>query len=511
MAAGGNSFTDNGIATTTGAPPTYSTAHSIKLGSYPSMTLPNYIAGPLEVLSSNNWTNASLIVRGSGSTGVGGIALIRPSGARWASMNFLTGSTIDWSQGTMYFQGINDYDYAIYGGTTYPILAPAGKSLGLTIGNTTSNVGLGRFTQFPNQQLQINNGDIVVNLANPTNLSTAVSATGGTLAAATYTYYVVSTNALGEQTASNYAQAVTTGATSRVTVSWTAAYGATGYKVYRSTIAGIAVYSTQTYIGATTSTSFIDDGITPMAGGMYASTAYINRISANGNSYLNGGNVGIGTYVPDSLLHIESGALTVLGNARSIRLGNSGNSGSRNEIGFGYNVTGATRYQPVVIGHYMDNSGGSGSGTFYVALRASTDSTIAPIERFTILSDGKTGIGTTTPAALLQLRGNDEVLRISGASNGMRYYSIGRASSNGLLTFNGSEGGAFTGYSFLGGKFGIATSSPSADLSIGSSVTASTTIAMGKIQFDGSDSAGTRICTYMTPTGWEIKPGACTQ
>jgi hypothetical protein len=39
--------------------------------------------------------------------------------------------------------------------------------------------------------------------------------------------------------------------------------------------------------------------------------------------------------------------------------------------------------------------------------------------------------------------------------------------------------------------------------------TASSTILMGRIQFDGYNNAGTRTCAYIVGTSWVIQAGAC--
>lgn len=70
------------------------------------------------------------------------------------------------------------------------------------------------------------------------------STTGGTLAAGTYFYKVTAlVNRLdgttGETTGSNEQQVTNTGSTSSNAISWGAVAGATGYKVYRGTGAGL--------------------------------------------------------------------------------------------------------------------------------------------------------------------------------------------------------------------------------------------------------------------------------
>jgi hypothetical protein len=63
------------------------------------------------------------------------------------------------------------------------------------------------------------------------------------------------------------------------------------------------------------------------------------------------------------------------------------------------------------------------------------------------LKGGSVGIGTNAPPAKLSLQGDDEVLRITSALGGNRYYSIGRNSSSGRLYLNAAESG-YGGYEF---------------------------------------------------------------
>lgn len=95
------------------------------------------------------------------------------------------------------------------------------------------------------------------NLAPPVQSAVVGSATGGTLAAATYYYVVTALNAQGETLKSNETSYVAGGATSSVTVAWTAVAGATGYRIYRGTASTVEnVY----YSVAGTAVSFLDTG-----------------------------------------------------------------------------------------------------------------------------------------------------------------------------------------------------------------------------------------------------------
>ena len=114
-------------------------------------------------------------------------------------------------------------------------------------------------------------------LAAPVQAALATATTGGTLAASAYFYKVTATTASGETVASNEQTITTTGTTSTVTVNWAVVTGATGYKVYRGTGAGLENRLVST-IGAGATVTFTDTGVagtaaTPPAVNSTGSTA----------------------------------------------------------------------------------------------------------------------------------------------------------------------------------------------------------------------------------------------
>lgn len=89
----------------------------------------------------------------------------------------------------------------------------------------------------------------------PTNLAGLVSATGGVLAAATYYYQVSAVDEFGETLATASINKTTTGATSKVTITWDAVEGAQGYRLY------LGNSNPWTYFDVS-ETTFIHDGNT---------------------------------------------------------------------------------------------------------------------------------------------------------------------------------------------------------------------------------------------------------
>lgn len=88
-------------------------------------------------------------------------------------------------------------------------------------------------------------------IAAPANLAGVGSTTGGTLAAGTYTYRVTAITEQGESVASTAAVVVTTGTTSKVTLTWDAVTSATGYRVFSKLGAGA-----ESLLAETTATTY---------------------------------------------------------------------------------------------------------------------------------------------------------------------------------------------------------------------------------------------------------------
>jgi hypothetical protein len=155
--------------------------------------------------------------------------------------------------------------------------------------------------------------------------------------------------------------------------------------------------------------------------------------------------------------------------------------------------------------------------------------------------DGNVGIGTASPSNKLTVSSNvnNSATLIYDDTSGLEIRNnSSAANSYGLLTFYSGVGGdknyiqsiakanndydlAFgfrksdaTGGEQMritsSGNVGIGSSTPTSLLSLGNGV-ASTTITMGKIQFDGKDASGTRYCVYIQTGAWVFEAKPCTQ
>jgi hypothetical protein len=169
------------------------------------------------------------------------------------------------------------------------------------VDNQNNRVGIN--TSTPDQALTVNNGTMHVRMAPPGSLAATPSASGGSLATLTYFYVAIALDAAGGTTvASNEVTAAVTGPSGSVSLTWSAVTGASSYRVYRGTTTG---GENVFYTSATN--SFIDTGAASTAGTVGSPTASVVRFAPNGNSWLVGGNVGIGTATPTATLTLGGG------------------------------------------------------------------------------------------------------------------------------------------------------------------------------------------------------------
>lgn len=162
----------------------------------------------------------------------------------------------------------------------------------------------------------------------------------------------------------------------------------------------------------------------------------------------NGGNVGIGTTTPLRALHIKSAAGTA-------QIESTGTSG--------------TLYFGDITSSVIDNQGiGSRGNSIAIATGGS--------DKFTVLSSGNVGIGTTNPQAKLDIRGTDSLVTI-GNSNvlgerlELKYDSVNNYGWIRSLTTSGDNGPLIIQGD--GGNVGIGTTSPQAKLDVKGAITVS--------------------------------------
>lgn len=226
-----------------------------------------------------------------------------------ASITPFTGTLI----GTYRYSQGSSYIVASSMTTSNVLVKPASNATNvLQVQNTSSttifdvdnqNNRVGVLTATPDQALTVNNGTVNIRMAPPGGLGATPSASGGSLATGTYYYQVISVDgAGGTSTAGSEVNAVVTGPSGSVALTWTAQAGAASYRIYRGTTSG----GENVYYTATTN-SFTDTGAASTAGTVPSPTASVAKVSPSGNSWFNGGNVGFGTATPTATLSLGGG------------------------------------------------------------------------------------------------------------------------------------------------------------------------------------------------------------
>jgi len=142
------------------------------------------------------------------------------------------------------------------------------------------------------------------------------------------------------------------------------------------------------------------------------------------------GRLGIGQTTVNAMLDIDDdGADTGIG-VPQIRVGSINNTGVYGLIGFGWG--GSTTYSPVTIGGLGTSGSGSVEADFVINTRDGTSDAV-PVERMRVTHDGKVGIGTTSPARILDIQGAGNTDGIRFNNTGYSYYNEICNNGDGLI------------------------------------------------------------------------------
>ena len=194
-----------------------------------------------------------------------------------------------------------------------------------------------------------------------------------------------------------------------------------------------------------------------------SNTATIKLDSA-GDSYFNGGEVGIGTTSHDTLLQATNTADGT--NYISYEIGNSAIN-ANNKGGFAIYEFAAKQ---ATLEYYRDGSGkfeiASQGASNHISLSTTAVGNTTPTERIRIDSAGNVGIGTSSPNKKLQVGGNLHVYDEEGDTDASIFLSTG--TSNVTTVKIASNGDSYIN----GGNVGIGTTSPAYKLDVNGGIQA---------------------------------------
>ena len=329
------------------------------------------------------------------------LALVKKSGTAFGAI--ATNNVTD-----MYFQASNSVIAGNPSANTYTTLMSLSTRGNLTITGTTNTVALSTGTLYSTNQTS-NNIVATTSLSTGTLVGTTTStaniyASLGTISNFVGTNISSSTYSGTSGTIGNFVAttSLSTGTFVGTTTSTANIYASLGtvsnFVATASTITNLSVPGTLTVVNIT-STNLVETNMTAatilVTGGALNATFNSNTI---GNIITTGGNVGIGTNAPTSLLHLKNaGSITLLIEADSDNVNENDNPTIRltqdngeTGVNIGLNANNAT---------YIDfNKGSFTSGTSFLISDNDTP-------RLVVSSSGNVGIGTTVAGSSLHVAG----------------------------------------------------------------------------------------------------------
>ena len=142
-------------------------------------------------------------------------------------------------------------------------------------------------------------------------------------------------------------------------------------------------------------------------------------ISTNGNSYFNGGNVGIGTTSPDRLLEISH---DLTSHEPVLRLTGT------NNLGYAAGIEWQSGFGPKTSAQIFSTASGSQGGELWINVR--DQATNALVRRMYFKNNGYIGIGTSAPATKLHVSSANAVVTIEATTSGQNCSTWYKANGN---------------------------------------------------------------------------------
>lgn len=238
--------------------------------------------------------------------------------------------------------------------------------------------------------------------------------------------------------------------------------------------------------------------------------------SADRLTITSAGNVGIGTSSPAQKLHVlESGLaepvifeqVATPGGAPDINLRKAlGTPAAKTIVGsgditgriLGFGWDGNSYERNAAIGFFVDGTPSDGVMPGRIAFNTRAGSGDI-VEQMTLKSDGKLGIGMTSPETPLHINGSDGGITLQD-NNSPAKFTMGAGSSDVFYL----DEGASRRFMIDGGLVGIATSSPGATLDVNGKIKLSddgTTAAAGQMRFASSTFQGYNGTQWVTLSG----------
>ena len=203
--------------------------------------------------------------------------------------------------------------------------------------------------------------------------------------------------------------------------------------------------------------------------GYNTSNALTNLLNTNGDSYLNGGNVGIGTDAPTQKLEV---AMTRTSSTSGIVLQLSDNvTGAQTDGVYKAIRSASNAGNSISEIRFLETDGTNNNTSISFATAAAAGGLT---ERVRINQLGNVGIGTTSPSANLEIKptGADGSFKVTSDANSGNNVVISQGYNTYITASNNlymGVGGTADNLSIVSGKVGIGNLAPLARLTIGSS------------------------------------------